>query len=348
MNQPKVSVIIPVYNSQKYLRECLDSIVNQTLKEIEIICVDDGSTDESLEILKEYDTKDSRVHVFTQPNKNAGAARNNGLKHAHGEYLLFVDSDDFFNLNMLEHSYKKALIADADMVVFSANEYNMKTGKIFRIDQCLRMDLCPPQDPFSPEDISEQLFQFSRNVTWNKLIRRSIISKYNIEFQEIPRANDVYFTCLSMALSSKISILNEELITYRTGTGMSLQQTNFQTPTSFWDAFTETKNGLERNGIYEKYKKSYINRVLNGIIYDLHTLRGTDSFFDAHNLISNNGNAEFQFFDNPLDYYYNQGNIREYYKLFGNTSSKVCYFLKYVSYNIKKRVAHHTTLSLSE
>ena len=92
----KVSVILPVYNVEKYLKECLDSILNQTLQEIEVICVDDGSTDRSLEILREYEKKDKRVIVLTQENKGAGAARNKGLAIAKGEYLSFLDSDDFF------------------------------------------------------------------------------------------------------------------------------------------------------------------------------------------------------------------------------------------------------------
>ena len=93
----KVSVIIPVYNVEKYLRECIDSILNQTLHELELICVDDGSTDGSLEILQAYEKKDNRVTVLTQHNQGAGAARNKGLQIAKGEYLSFLDADDFLH-----------------------------------------------------------------------------------------------------------------------------------------------------------------------------------------------------------------------------------------------------------
>ena len=93
---PKVSVIIPVYNVEDYLRQCLDSVINQTLKDIEIICVDDGSTDKSLEILHEYEKKDSRITVLTQKNQYAGVARNVGMSVATGKYFVFLDSDDFF------------------------------------------------------------------------------------------------------------------------------------------------------------------------------------------------------------------------------------------------------------
>ena len=96
MNQIKVSVIVPVYNAQQYLKDTLDTILGQSLKSIEIICVDDGSSDESLSILKDYQNKDSRLTVLTQQNQYAGVARNNGLNIARGKYVVFWDADDLF------------------------------------------------------------------------------------------------------------------------------------------------------------------------------------------------------------------------------------------------------------
>ena len=107
MKQPIVSVIMPVYNGETYLRQCLDSVVNQTLKEIEIICVDDGSSDRSVEILKEYAAKDERVMVLQQANAGAGAARNNGLSKASGKYLSFLDSDDFLKQICWRRQWKR-------------------------------------------------------------------------------------------------------------------------------------------------------------------------------------------------------------------------------------------------
>ena len=91
-----ISVIIPVYNCQQYLRQCIDSVLGQTLQDIEIFCIDDGSTDESLDVLQEYEETYSSVHVFQQPNSGAGAARNLGLQHAKGEYIAFLDADDYY------------------------------------------------------------------------------------------------------------------------------------------------------------------------------------------------------------------------------------------------------------
>ena len=106
--ETKVSVIIPVYNTEKYLRQCLDSVVNQTLRDIEIICVDDGSTDGSIEILREYEQKDSRVKMLCQKNQYAGVARNNGLNYASGEYVFFMDSDDYCCHELLERAVDRA------------------------------------------------------------------------------------------------------------------------------------------------------------------------------------------------------------------------------------------------
>ena len=124
---PKVSVIIPVYNAEKYLRQCLDSVVNQTLQEIEIICVDDGSTDGSLAILREYEAADSRVKVLTQKNQYAGVARNNGMAAATGEYYAFMDADDYYSENALASMYNIA--AEHELDVLKAAFYNIEPNK---------------------------------------------------------------------------------------------------------------------------------------------------------------------------------------------------------------------------
>ena len=112
---PKVSVVVPIYNVEKYLRECLDSIVGQTLKDIEIICVDDGSTDRSLSILREYEQKDPRIKVITKPNAGYGHSMNMGLDAATGEYMGIVDSDDYILPDMYETLYGFAVKDDLDI-----------------------------------------------------------------------------------------------------------------------------------------------------------------------------------------------------------------------------------------
>ena len=114
MNEIKVSVVIPVYNAAPYIHQCLDSILNQTLREIEVICVNDGSKDNSLSILREYEAKDSRMRIISQQNAGVAHARNTGIYHAKGKYLSVLDADDFFDLTMLEQLTDKALYKPRD------------------------------------------------------------------------------------------------------------------------------------------------------------------------------------------------------------------------------------------
>jgi glycosyltransferase involved in cell wall biosynthesis len=120
MNNVKVSIIVPVYNVEKYLRQCMDSIVDQSLKEIEIICVNDGSSDNSLQILEEYVQKDKRIKMINNRNVGAWAARNTGMEYATGEYIGFVDSDDFIDEKMYENLYINAKSNKSDIVMCPA------------------------------------------------------------------------------------------------------------------------------------------------------------------------------------------------------------------------------------
>ena len=113
----KVSVIIPVFNTEKYIKKCLESLINQTLIDIEIIVVNDGSTDSTMEIVEFYQKKDSRIKILNQTNQKQGTARNNGLKIATGDYIGFVDSDDWIDLNYYEKLYNAALKYDFDIAL---------------------------------------------------------------------------------------------------------------------------------------------------------------------------------------------------------------------------------------
>lgn len=115
-HRPKVSIIVPIYNSETYLEECLDSIINQTLKEIEIICVNDGSTDNSLDILNRYASNDDRITIINKQNTGYGNSMNVGIDHAKGEYIGIVESDDYIKPHMYETLYNKAIEHDLDLI----------------------------------------------------------------------------------------------------------------------------------------------------------------------------------------------------------------------------------------
>ncbi len=125
----KISVIVPIYNACKHLRPALESILDQTLREIEIICVDDGSTDTSLDMLKIYQKRDSRIRIITETNAGPGHARNNGLKRARGKYVAFLDADDFFEPELLEKLYNRAEENDLDITIVRYDIFDNKKGK---------------------------------------------------------------------------------------------------------------------------------------------------------------------------------------------------------------------------
>ena len=170
IENPKISVIIPVYNVEKYLRECLDSVINQTMKDIEIICVNDGSTDSSLDILKEYAEKDDRIIVINQTNGYVESARNNALKIAKAEYIQFVDSDDYLELNACETAYKYALQYDVDVVVFGYKNFPKQVGNVKNKRYTLKHKEI---NVFHGGLRSGR--HLCRSMPWNKLFRREII-----------------------------------------------------------------------------------------------------------------------------------------------------------------------------
>ncbi len=210
---PKVSVIIPVYNTEKYLRECLDSVVNQTLKDIEIICVDDGSTDGSLAILNEYAQEDERIIILKNKGIGAGGARNTGLDISTGEYLSFLDSDDIFEHELLEKLYNKILYANADIAICDADKFD-SDGNKYHLEM-LKIEKLPNKEVFNKIDIPKDIYNITLPASWNKLYRRKFIESKAIKFQELTSCNDVAFGYLALTFANAITVCPEVLVHYR-------------------------------------------------------------------------------------------------------------------------------------
>ena len=272
---PKVSVIIPVYNVEEYLRECLDSVVNQTLKEIEIICVDDGSTDNSLEILKEYAKKDNRISVLTQENLHAGVARNAGLAVAQGEYLSFLDSDDFFELNMLEETYKVAKTENSDLTFYQYKNYNNETQQAEKIAGINKQ--FPVNEKgyavLQTTDIATQLFTICNPMPWNKLISHQLVKQEQLFFQSLTASNDVYFSQMILACSQKIVLWYKTFVYYRYNRKSSLKNNRDKYPLNFYYAFSGICNTLKNKNLYEKYYKTFLTSYLSSALW---TVEHTD------------------------------------------------------------------------
>lgn len=196
---PKISIVVPVFNTEKYLNECINSLINQSLKNIEIILVDDGSTDNSLEICNKYAKIDARVIVLKQMNKGAAAARNTGLDIAKGEYIGFVDSDDWINEKMYNILYSKAKEHDADIVTCNI-EKRCKTGAIilFSIDKSEYM--ISKNDAMSILLENQRITYSPCNKIYNKKLFENlrfsegiILEDKDLLYRLVDKANRVYY-----------------------------------------------------------------------------------------------------------------------------------------------------------
>lgn len=277
-NTPLVSVIIPVYNAEEYLRQCLDSIINQTLKNIEIICVDDGSTDTSLGILREYERLDSRIKVLTQKNLYAGVARNTGMDAASGKYYVFLDADDFFEPDLLETQFHQCEENNADIGLCAANLYNQTTKQFSNAPWLLDMSFVKEQ-PFSRRTLKNDLFKITRLSPWTKIFSAAFVKKFDLRFQAVPRANDVFFVMSALALAESIVAVDKILVHYRVGFSSNLQSNNQLSPTAFCDALVKCKKKLEYEGVFDDVALGFVNDAISQCLYTLKKLVDSPSSY---------------------------------------------------------------------
>jgi glycosyltransferase involved in cell wall biosynthesis len=312
MNQPKVSVIIPVYNSERYLRQCLDSLVNQTLRDIEIIIVDDGSTDNSLDILRAYEARDNRIIVKMQQRRFAGAARNAGMEVARGEYLSFLDSDDFFERNMLKKAYEKCVACNADIGLYKAKQYIETSGEFIEADWVLKKQYLPSNDPFSYRDIPRYIFQLSSSCPWNKLFKSEFIHSNRLIFQETYSANDVRFVYMACLLARRITVIDKYLVNYRTGINTNIQSTKDKYPLSFYDAFLSLKKSIEDLELYPEVEQSFVNIALSNCHSNLETMKSDDAFRLVYQKLKDEGFKELGIDAHTEDYFYLKSDYQKY------------------------------------
>lgn len=207
---PQISIIVPVYNVEKYLAQCLDSLVNQTFKDIEIICVNDGSTDGSLDILNEYSKKDDRLKIITQENHGVAFTRQIGLDNVSGEYVMFCDSDDYYSSGMCEKMYDSIMKKNVDLVkcnIVCVDEeltsQRIDTEKYYKI-------------PFEGVYKIDSKVMLKTNVSLVSCIfKNDLIKKFYIEIPKDLKAHeDDVFMDMYMSISDRICFLNEDLYFY--------------------------------------------------------------------------------------------------------------------------------------
>ena len=210
----KISVIVPVYNTEAYLAECLDSLINQTWTDLEIICVNDGSSDNSAAILAKYAEKDIRIRVITQENGGLSAARNSGLRAAAGDYVCFVDSDDRLEKIACERLAMEILGKQPDLIVFGAN--TIPEGALEQ-DPWLKSVLTPRDRMFREGNLNELLLERGvRPFVWRNCIRRALLEAQQLTFDESVRyGEDTVFQLCLLPACRRVSFISDRLYDYR-------------------------------------------------------------------------------------------------------------------------------------
>ena len=290
--QIKVSIVIPCYNAEKYIAQCLESIIAQTYKEVEILCVDDGSVDATREIIGDYANKDKRITLICQENLYAGIARNNGMAHATGSYLVFLDSDDYFKADMIESMLESALKWDSDIVLCDAYYLNSQTGAITKPSWVLRTSCIPSGKPvFNHKDVPKNIFDIAMGVPWNKMFKTDFVKAEQLEFQNTQRCNDEYFAGMSMVLAKRVSYVDKRLVYYRTNNGNSLQgYDRLEAPSlDFFHALKKMQKELRERKLFEEVSSAFCNKCVSVCVAALHKQTVSDKFEYVYNFLKDTG-----------------------------------------------------------
>ncbi|MDM8112866.1 glycosyltransferase family 2 protein [Parasutterella secunda] len=284
-----LSVISPVYNGAKYLEPFLISVLQQSFPHFELIMVDDGSTDSSIEIIKSYQKKDSRIHLIEQNRKGAGSARNFGLSQAKGQYIIFLDSDDWFNDDFFKTMIDRIEVDQSDIAVCEFFIYNQQTGETEKsvISETGNQNI----------ERTNLVFDIFAPNPWTKLYRVSFLKQNQLLFQEIPSCNDWSFGYTSLACAEKISVIREPLVYYRTKTNTSISSQRYKRTEDIVRAVQDLKRQLQLRGLYGCFKNGFARRSVSHLVWEAFSKKGLMSFYIlSRNLLIVNDLAVYKAF----------------------------------------------------
>lgn len=301
---PLVSIVVPVRNGERHLAGCLRSITAQTLNDIEVIVVDDGSTDATAEIIAGFVAKDPRVRGLPGPaTGSAGDARNAGLAIATGDYLAFWDSDDQFGPTLLNDLWSRARADDADLVLTKFRIADGRTGQAMPVEWGVRLDYFPDHTPVSPDELGDHLLIAVNPAPWNKLFRAEFIREQGLRFQSLTRANDVYFVSMALVLARRIGYLDGYAIDYRVGAADSLQSTLDDSPLEFVKALGAVRAGIRGAGRWPELERSLVNQTVELSLTALRKAGSAAAFESLHHELRDRVFPHFDVVDRPAGYF---------------------------------------------
>lgn len=267
---PLVSVIIPAYNAEDYISQCLSSVLSQTLSDIEVIVVDDGSTDRTASIVEELTHRDGRIRLIRQENQCAGVARNKGMEVAEGKYLYFLDADDWIEPDSLEKLCSSAESLGSDIVVARSEGFDNQTGETWLIDYALNG--VPFDTLIRPSFYVDRLFQRFMGWPWDKLYRAEFIQSSGLLFQPLRTTNDAYFVFCSLMLAGGVSCVDKVLFHHRANNRKSLEGTRSKSWHCAIEAMWAIAKKIAEQPESTRLMESYNNWVLNYSYWSLNTL----------------------------------------------------------------------------
>ena len=266
----KVSVIIPTYNCEKFLDETLGSLTKQTFNDYEIIVVDNKSTDKTLEKVRYYQSKDSRISIIElDANYKQGIARNIGVEKANGEYIMFVDGDDKVAPEFVEKMYDKITKDGADMTMCRWAPFDHFTGKINYKHGYANFHRLPEQfrqQPFTWRDIKEEVFSQS-NVPWDKIYKKSFLIDKDVKFPGGTFFEDNVFSFDAFFKAEKITVLDECLIFYRVNRKQAVTARGDQTFFDYLNIFEAIKQNLIKINLYDEMKYALLNYKIHSVFW---------------------------------------------------------------------------------
>lgn len=268
-----VSIIVPTYNLENYIGDCINSILSQSLKNYELILVDDCSNDSTKSIIKEYiDSEKTTDIILLENDRNMGAgySRNRGLDIARGKYLLFLDGDDIFEYNMLDILYNVCERTKADIVIYNFYTFDNVTNQMTTYSAPLDR-LKKTSESFQLSEIKDCAFQYTHETAWDKIFRREFIIKNNIRFQCQNNANDQFFVQAGLLNAKRIVKISDYLLNYRVNRVNQLSTSGNISgyPLCIWNATRATLGYMDRIGLYALYQQSFNVYAVTRLMFSL-------------------------------------------------------------------------------
>lgn len=302
---PKVSIVISAYNAERYIAQTLDCIINQTMQDVEIICINDASSDGTLHIIKKFAKKEDQIVIINNEN-NQGAAicRNIGIERSTGAYICFLDADDVYSLDMIEKEYEAICKYDADIAVVHSIKFkgNIEDGEFQPyINEAQWKEQC-----ISIENSEQTIFGRWNIAPWNKMYKKKFVQEYGLYYQDIPSSNDVFFGMMALLLAEKIVLVKSDkpMVFHRMDT--EGQISGRRTPLYAFLAFVKVHDVMVDLAIWEQYFEKYFEHFYKTILSEFNRCKNESVNRQTYMYIAQEGLQRLDFLNTRKDQYRNE------------------------------------------